>query len=150
MPRQRHSIRTVNAGFTLSEVMVTMFLISMMCLGIFAGLQQISRAMMAIAIRDEGYHLLQAKAEQLLGGTYASFAASSDQSITSEVKTSFNPSTTAALTLPSDNAAGRITFTRRVVAVAASDTSKTLRVEVQWAWQGRTTVISSPLFRTQS
>jgi prepilin-type N-terminal cleavage/methylation domain-containing protein len=139
-----------NAAFTLPEVMITMFLISMMCLAVFAGLQQITKAALAVAVRSEAYHLMQAEAEQLLAGDFTSFAATAaDQTITSSVKTSYLPNTTAALGISTDNAVGRTTFTRRVVAVSSTATSKTLRVEVQWTWQGRPYLVSVQLFRTQ-
>jgi Tfp pilus assembly protein PilV len=148
MPRAGKIARK-NAAFTLSEVMITMFLISMMCLGVFSGLQQITKAMMTVAIRDEAYHLLQAEAERLLDSDYTSFSSSADQTITSALKTSYTPSTAAKFAILSDNAVGRITFTRRVVDVTSTTTSKTLRVEVQWTWLGRTNTVSAPLFRTQ-
>jgi prepilin-type N-terminal cleavage/methylation domain-containing protein len=139
-----------NVGFTLPEVMITMFLISMMCLAVFSGLQQITKAALAVAIRSEAYHLMQAEAERLLDGDYASFAATTtDQTITSSVKTSYTPSTTPALATSADNGVGRSTFTRRVVLVSSTTTSKTLRVEVQWTWQGRPYLVSTQLFRTQ-
>jgi hypothetical protein len=130
--------------------MITMFLISMVCLGVFVGLRQITRAAMAVAVRDEAYHLMQAEAELLLSGDYTGFVATTvDQNITSSVKTSYAPSTVAALTLTADNGIGRTTFVRRVVEVASTDTSRTLRVEVQWTWQGQPNLISAQLFRTQ-
>lgn len=150
MARVQQRIPRSTDGFTLGEVMIAMFLISMLCLGIFAALQQISGTMMAIAIRDEAYHLMQAKAEQLLSGNYADFTASADESITSAVKTSFHRSTAAALMLPSDNGGGRITFTRRVTQVASTTSTRTLEVEVDWAWHGRTASVSTPLFRTNT
>lgn len=137
-------------GFTLVEVMVSMFLISMLCLGAFVGLQQISRSALSIAVRDEAYHLMQAKAEELLQGSFANFAASADQTITSSIKTTFLPSgKIAAFTLPTDNnnTASRAVYTRRVVAVASTGNTTTLRVEVQWTWMKRSYLISTPLFR---
>lgn len=139
-----------NDGFSLGEVMIALFCISLLCLGIFAALQQISGTMMAIAIRDEAYHLMQAKAEQLLSGDYADFTASADESITSAVKTNFHASTAAALALPANNANGRITFTRRVIQVSSTTSSRTLEVEVDWTWGGRSASVSTPLFRTDT
>lgn len=128
-----------------------MFLISMMCLSVFAGLQQITKTALNVAIRDEAYHLLQAKAEQLIDGTYANFVpTTTDQTITSSVKTSYAPSKTGALAITADNAVGRVTFTRRVVNVATDAVSTTLRVEVQWTWDKRTSIISSQLLRYAS
>ena len=139
-----------NAGFTLVEVMVTMLLISILCLGVFAGMQQITKTAMAVAIRNEAYHLMQADAEQLLSGDYSSFVpTNADETITSAVKTSYMPSTAAQFAFTADNPLGRTTFTRRVVSVASSDTSRTLRVEVQWSWQGQTNLISTVLYRIQ-
>lgn len=147
MRRQRQSKST--AGFTLIEVMITLFLISLMCLGVFVGLQQITKAMMTVAVRDEAYHLLQAEAERLLTADFSAFTASGNQTITSAVKTTYSPSNAAKLTPPSDNAVGRTTFTRRVVQVENTPTSRTLRVDVTWTLNGRTTTVSAPLFRLQ-
>lgn len=146
--RQRRLIGN-SAGFTLAEVIITMFLISMMCLSVFAAMQQITKATLALAIRSEGYRLMQSEAERLLSIDYTSFTSSGNQTITSAVKTTYTPSSDAALSLPADNALGRATFTRRVVAVSNTATSKTLRVEVEWTWQGHSNLISTPLFRTQ-
>lgn len=146
MRRHRQSKTT---GFTLIEVMITMFLISMMCLGVFVGLQQITKAMMTVAVRDEAYHLLQAESERLLTADYTAFTASGNQTITSAVKTTYAPSDAAQFTLPNDHAAGRITFTRRVFEVGSTPGTRTLRVDVTWTLNGRTTTISAPLFRLQ-
>ncbi len=140
------------AAFTLPEVMVAMLLISMLCLSVFAGLQQVSRAMTSIALRTEAERLLQAEAERLLNVDYASFTSSATETITSSFKTSFTAKRTAALDhkqLPTDNGMGRVDFKRQVVKVASTDTSTTLRVDVSWAWQGKPNVISVPLFRTR-
>lgn len=137
------------AGFTLTEVMITMLLISMMCIGVFAGLRQISKAMLAVAVRSEAHRVLQAEAERLLSTDFTSFTASAPETITSSVKPSYVPSKASAFTLPPGNAAGRVKFTREVIAVASSDTSRTLRVEVRWTWQNQPNVVSSPLFRTR-
>ena len=128
--------------------MITLVLISLMSLGVFAGLRQISYAMMAVALRDEAYHLVQAKAEQLLASDYSSFTSAGNETITSSVKPSFAPILYSQFQLGSDNAKGRATFTRRVVDVASTTSSKTLRVDVSWTWQGRSNVVSAPLFRT--
>lgn len=138
-----------HSGFTLIEVMIAMVLIAMMCLSVFVALRQITNTAMAVAVRNEAYHLMQQQAEQLLAGTYADFSTVAEQDITSAVKTSFAPSTTPALVLPADNASGRITFKRQVVSVASTATSKTLRVEVDWTWQGHANEISTLLFRAQ-
>lgn len=145
-----HPDRRPKAAFTLPEVMVAMFLISMMCLSVFVALQQITKAALAVALRDEAYHLMQAEAEQLLSSDYSSFVATTaDQTIASSVKTSYTPSTVTALTLTSDNGVGRVTFTRRAVQVASTTSTRTLRVEVQWTWQGKSNLISTQLFRSQ-
>jgi len=124
-------------------------LISMMCLGVFAGLQQITFSMMNVAIRDEAYHLMQAEAERLLSTDFGSAnATATDQTITSSVKTSYMPTTLAQFAIASDNNLGRITFARRVVSVSSSFSAKTLRVEVEWTWKGRSNLISTPIYRT--
>ncbi len=147
---RRRRIANKNAAFTLAEVVITMFLMSLTCLGIFAGMQQITKAMMAVALRDEAYHLMQAEAERLLATDYTSFTATaSDQSITGAAKTTYLPSTAAKFGITSDNALGRATFTRRVVQVSSTTTSRTLRVEVQWTWQGRSQTITTTLLRIQ-
>lgn len=154
MPLRTPSKKLSVAGFTLPEVMITMFFISVMCLGTFVGLQQVTLAMMNVAIRDEAYHLMQAEAERLTATDYGSASATaSDQSITSSVKSSFirfRDGAVPQFTITTDNDPGRITFTRRVVQVSSTSTSKTLRVEVQWTWPtgGRTNLISCPVFRT--
>lgn len=157
--RRRGKTAQKLAAFTLIEVMITMFLISLMCLGVFAGLQQITRGMLTVAARNEGYHLMQAEAERLLASDYSGFTATSaDQSITSALKTSFlsykpvpQTGSVAALDVTSDNNTGRITFTRRVVSVASTSSSRTLRVEVEWRIHPseRFNQISTVLFRTQ-
>lgn len=153
MPLRTPSKNPSVTGFTLPEVMITMFFISVMCLGVFVGLQQITFAMMSVAIRDEAHHLMQAEAERLIASDYTSATATaSDQTITSSVKTSYmrlNPTVAPALIVPTDNDPGRITFTRRVVAVASTASSKTLQVEVEWTWRGRANKISTPILRTQ-
>ncbi|HVU34332.1 MAG TPA: prepilin-type N-terminal cleavage/methylation domain-containing protein [Opitutaceae bacterium] len=143
------------AGFTLVEVMITMFLISMMCLSVFAALQQITKNALSVALRDEAYHLMQAQAEQLLEGTYADFVpTTADQTINSSVKTSYLPSFVNSLTQLSTNQAanlaGRISYTRRVVSVASDSSSTTLRVEVSWTWQGRPELVSTLLYRSSA
>jgi prepilin-type N-terminal cleavage/methylation domain-containing protein len=79
------------AAFTLPEVMITMLLISMMCLGTFAGMQQVSKAMTAVAIRSEAHRVLQAEAERLLSTEYTSFSPSAEQTVSSSFKPSFIP-----------------------------------------------------------
>ncbi|PTX91387.1 prepilin-type N-terminal cleavage/methylation domain-containing protein [Opitutus sp. ER46] len=146
MPRRSRQPSS-NAGFTLAEVIVAMFLISLMCLSVFAGLQQITKSMLSVAVRSEGYHLLQAESERLLASDFDTFVASADQTITSSVKTSYAPSKVAPLTITGDNAVGRIRFTRRVVQVESTGASRTLRVEVEWKWDKRTQIISTLLYR---
>jgi hypothetical protein len=55
-----------------------------------------------------------------------------------------------ALDLTPDNNVGRITFKRQVSAVAVTDTSKTLRVDVTWTWLKQANTVSLTLFRTRS
>lgn len=125
-----------------------MFLISMMCLSVFAGLQQITKVALAVALRNEGYHHLQQESERLLNTDYSSFIATTqDTTIKSAVKTSYSPSGAAQMAITSDNATGRVNFTRRVVEVASTTTTRTLRVEVTWTWQGRSNTITTQLFR---
>lgn len=140
--------RSSNAGFTLFEVMLGLFLISLMCLSVYASLTQITKAAMGVAIRDEAYHLLQAKAEEQLATDFTSFGTAATDTVTSEVKTSFLPSTVTAQTLPTDNNVGRITFTRSIVAGTSSSSAKSATVQVSWTFQGRPYQISVPLYRT--
>ena len=137
------------AGFTLSEVMITLCLTAMMCVSIFAGLQNISRLTMAVSSRSEAKRLMQAEAERLISVEFGSFAASADQLITSCFRTSYVPGSEAQFAYPASGTTGRVIFTRRVVAVDATSTTKTLRVEVQWMSQGRTNTVSTPVFRAQ-
>ncbi len=137
------------AGFTLLEVMVAVFLGAVICLGIFSGLQTASRLSLGVAIRSEAYHLLQAEAERLTWVTFDSFASSPDETITACLRTSFVPGRETQFSYPATGAAGRVAFTRRVVDVASTGTTRTLRVEVQWTWQGRTSLISTLLYRAQ-
>lgn len=150
--------RRQNSAFTLVEVMITMFLISMMCLSVFAGLQQITKTALSVAIRDEAYHLMQDKAEQLLSVPFANFDAAADETIVSSVKASYVPDMKIdALALPADNdnKTPRVSFTRSVTKVASTNmpASTTLRVQVTWTWpkqdaQRRTYVVSTLLYRT--
>ncbi len=137
------------AGFTLFEVMLGLFLISLMCLSVYASLTQITKAAMSVAIRDEAYHLLQAKAEEQLATSFSSFGTAATDTVTSSVKTSFLPSTATPLTLPtSGNSLGRITFTRSIIAGTASTSSKSATVQVSWTFQGRPYQVSVPLYRS--
>jgi prepilin-type N-terminal cleavage/methylation domain-containing protein len=137
-----------DAAFSLPEVMVAMVVISLVCLSVFSGMYLISRLALNNAVRSEGFRLMQAEAEHLTSLDYFSLDASPDELITSCVTTSFRPSREAQFDYPSD-AAGRVTYTRRVVNVASTGTSKTLRVEVQWTWQSKTNLISVPILRYQ-
>jgi prepilin-type N-terminal cleavage/methylation domain-containing protein len=137
------------SGFTLSEVMIAMVLISIMCLSVFGALQSTSRLALNTAIRSEAHRLMQAEAERLISVDFGSFGSSADQTITSSVKAIFGPNKDAQFALPANNANGRVSFTRRVIEVSSTSSSKTLRVEVQWTWQGHTSLISTPLFRSQ-
>ncbi len=137
-------------GFTLGEVMITLCLTAMMCVAAFTGLATISRLTMAVAIRSEADRLVQAEAERLTSVDFTSFVESSaDETITASLKTSFLSGNQAQFAYPATSNSGRVTFTRRVAAVASTSTTKTLRVEVQWTWQGRPSLISTVLFRSQ-
>lgn len=140
--------RSSTAGFTLFEVMLGLFLISLMCLSVYASLTQITKAAMSVAIRDEAYHLLQAKAEEQLATNFNSFGAAATDTVTSEVKTSFLPSTALSLAVTPDNNVGRITFTRSIVAGTSSSSSKSATVQVSWTFQGRPYQVSVPLYRS--
>lgn len=138
------------AGFTLGEVMITLCLTAMMCVAAFTGLGTVTRLTMAVAIRSEADRLMQAEAERLTSVDFASFvASSSDEAITGCLKTSFQSGNQAQFDYPATSNSGRVTFARRVVEVASTSTTKTLRVEVQWTWQDRPSLISTLLFRSQ-
>jgi hypothetical protein len=128
--------------------MITLLLIAMMCLSIFSGLETISKLALGTAIRSEAYHLLQAEAERLTAADFGSFAAMANQTSASCLKTTFAPGNQAQFAYPATGSQGRVTFTRRVVDVTSTATTKTLRVEVQWAWRGRSYLISTLVFRT--
>jgi len=138
-----------NKGFTLAEVMITLSLTALMCLAVFAGLETVSRLSLQTAVRMEAYRLLQSEAERLSSVNYTSFVSSGNQTISSAFKTSFLAGTQAQFTYPASGTNGRVSFTRRVVDVASTGTSKTLRVEVQWTWQSQANLISMPVFRSQ-
>lgn len=149
MRHLRSNRRSSVEGFTLVEVIISMVLISVMCLSVFVGLNQMTKNAMAVALRNEAYHLMQAEAERLLQGDYFAFDVVPAATIQSSVKTTYAPSALAKFALGADNAAGRVTFTRRVVSLASTASSKTLQVEVEWTWQGRPNAIATPLYRTQ-
>lgn len=141
--------RRARAGFSVPEVLIAMVLITLMSAGIFAGLQLVTRAALTSAIRTEAHRLLQAEAEKLLAVGYTNFVASADQPITSSVRTSFGRDKSNQFDypapLPKEQA---VKFTRRVVLVSSTASSRTLRVEVEWTWLGKKAVISTPLLRT--
>lgn len=143
--------RKKNSGFTLIEVMMAMFWITVMCLSAFVGLRQISNVALSVAVRDEAYHLMQDEAERLLSAPYSSFTATSDSPYSS-VKTSFVPSTVSPLTLPAaadnNNLSARVLYTRAVTVVSSSTSSTTLQVQVSWTWQKHSNSISTVLLRT--
>lgn len=139
--------RSAQAAFSLPEVIVAMVLVTLMCVSVFPGMQLVSRSAINTAIRSEAHRLMQAEVERLTFGTYSAFTASADQTITSAIKTTFGPDKHQRLQYPSSQA-GRVVFTRRVVEVSSTSKSRSLRVEVQWVWQGRAIVISTPLFRS--
>lgn len=148
-PSSRASVaRKQNLAFSLPEVMVAIVVISMVCLTVFSGLYLVSRMALNNAVRSEGFRIMQAEAERLTSIDFFSLGAVSDQTIQSCVKTGFRPGREAQFQYPSDNS-GRVTYTRRVVEVASSSSSKSLRVEVQWTWQSKTTLISVPILRYQ-
>ncbi len=136
-----------NSAFTLVEVMIALVLVSMMCASTFAGIQLVSRMAVSSAVRSEAHRIMQAEAERLTSVGYSDFTPSGDQSVVSSLKTTFSPGNQAALEYPPAGTAGRVTFTKRVVNVSTSTTTRTLRVEVQWTWQGKVTVISTPVMR---
>lgn len=136
------------AAFTLPEVMIALVLVSALCLSTFVGMRLVSNLAMTTAIRSEAHRLMQAEAERLMSVGYGSFVASSAVNIPAVLKTTFRPGTEARLA-PAPGTAGRVTFVRRVVEVASTSTTRTLRVEVQWTWLGKTTVISVRVFRSQ-
>lgn len=138
-----------DGGFTLVEVMIAMMLIALMCLSVLTGLRSITDMTMGVAVRSEAYRVMQAEAERLTQIDYDSFQASGDQTTTSCLKTTFLPGNQNKFDYPANGSGGRITLTRRVVEVSSTDTTKTLRVEVRWTWQGRTNLISTLLFRAQ-
>lgn len=121
----------------------------MMCLSAFAGLQLISRLTLDIAARSEAQRVLQTEAERLNAADFSSFVASDAVTITSCLKTTFRAGSQAQFALSSDHAAGRVTFTRRVVEVSSTSTSRTLRVDVTWTTQGTSHTDSVLLFRAQ-
>lgn len=135
-------------GFTLPEVMIALLMVAMMCLAVFAGLDSISRLALGTAVRNEAHRLLQAEAERLSSVPFQNFVASSNQTITSNFRTTFLAGNQAQFSYP-PSSQGRVTFTRRVVEVAASGTTRTLRIELDWTWQGRATTASLPMFRSQ-
>lgn len=125
-----------------------MVVISLVCMVIFPGMYLVSRLALNNAVRSEGFRLMQAEAEHQTSLDFFSLGAYPDQLITSCVKTSFRPNKEARFDYPAESD-GRVTYTRRVVSVAATTTSKTLRVEVQWTWQGQSNLISVPILRYQ-
>lgn len=143
LPRRRFS----RAAFSLPEVMVALLLVSVVCMAVIPGLQLISRTALDGAIRSEAHRLVQAEAERLMSVGFASFQAAADRSVQSCVKTNFKADSSAKYEYPSSSA-GRVTFTTRTVEVSSGSTSRTLRVEVQWTWQGKTVVVSTPVFRS--
>lgn len=134
-------------AFSLVEVLVGMVLVMLMCASVFPGLQLITKSAMNTAVRSEAHRLMQAEAERLMSVGYASFTTATEQTITSSIKTTFAPDKSSQFQYPT-NQAGRVTFKRRIVAVSETSTTRTLRVEVEWTWQGRNTVISMPIFRS--
>lgn len=145
---QNTRARKRDGAFSLPEVMVAIVLISMVCLSVFSGLYLISKLALNNAVRSEGFRLMQAEAEYLTSADFSTFGPVADQTITSCVKTTFRPGREAQFEYPTD-AAGRVVYTRRVVNVASTPTRKNLRVEVQWTWQGKTSLISVPVMRYQ-
>lgn len=149
MRSSRRQLRS-RTGFTLVEVMVSLTLISMMCLAVFKGLGTMSQVAISTGVRSEGQRLLQAEAERLMSVSYGNFVASTaDETIYSSFKSIFKSSTAAALTYPTSGNTGRFPYTRRVVAVSSTTTTRTLRVEVQWPWNGKTTKLTMLILRSQ-
>ncbi len=143
------SCKKQDGGFTLAEVMVAMILIALMCLSVLTGLQSITKMTMGVAIRSEAYRVMQAEAERLMQADYGSFQAASEQATVSCFKTTFLPGKQQSLEYPASGPGGRVSFKRSVVEVASTGTTRTLRVQVKWDWQGRTNLVSTLLFRAQ-
>ena len=117
--------------------MVSMVLVSTLCISIFVSINLISKLAMNSAIRTEAYRLAQAEAERLESVGFGSAAAYTDQSIVSSLKTSTTRSSEAQFTYSPTNASGRITFVRRVVDLGSTSSMKNLQVEVEWTWLGK-------------
>lgn len=149
MPAPRRIARS-RAGFTLTEVMIALTLVAVMSLAVFAGTQTITQVAVRTAIRNEAERLLQGEAERMMSVSYGNFIASTtDETIYSSFRTTFRNSTAAALTYPTSGTSGRTEFTRRVVQVSSTSTSRTLRVEVQWQAGTQTIKLTAQLYRTQ-
>lgn len=147
-PSRRPSTRA-RAGLTLPEVMIALLVVSGMCLTVFGGLNMVSKWSLLAGIRGEAGRLVQEEAERLLAVPFNEFVASGNETVGSSVHTTFRPGTQAQFTPPAAGTGARASFTRRVVEVAATPRSRTLRIDVAWTWLGENYAISCPLFRVQ-
>jgi type II secretory pathway pseudopilin PulG len=134
---------------TLPEVMIALLIVAAMCLTVFGGLNMVSKWALHSAISSEAQRLLQAEAERLLSVPYAHFVAGADETSTSSVGTTFLAGMQPRLSYPPTRPGARVSFTRRVIAVASTATSRTLRIEVAWTWHGGSHVVATPLYRAQ-
>lgn len=129
--------------------MIALVVIAFTIMSITGALHTVSKWTLATAVQNEADRLMQAEAERLMSAPYSDIAASGDETIHSSVATSFRPGTEAQFSYPAGDPAARVAFVRRVVDVATTSTSKQLRVEVEWTWQGRSRLVSAPLFRSR-
>jgi len=137
------------SGLTLPEVMMALLVVSGLCLTVFGGLNMVSKWSLLAGIRGEAGRLVQEEAERLLAVPFTDFVASADETLGSSVHTTFRPGTQAQFAHPASGTGARASFTRRVVEVAATPRSRTLRIDVAWTWLGEDYAISCPLFRVQ-
>jgi Tfp pilus assembly protein PilV len=125
------------SGFSLVEVVLSMVLVSTLCISIFVSINLISKLAMDSAIRTEAYRLAQAEAERLESVGFGSVAAYPNETIISSLKTSTGRSTDAQFAYSATNASGRVEFVRRVVDLGSTSSMKNLQVEVEWTWMGK-------------
>lgn len=131
-------VRNRVSGFSLVEVVVSMVLVSTLCVSIFASINLISKLAMNSAIQTEAYRLAQAEAERLESVGFGSAKAEPDETIVSSLKTSTRRSSEAQFGYSPTNALGRVAFVRRVKDIGSTSSMKTLQVEVEWTWLGKT------------
>jgi prepilin-type N-terminal cleavage/methylation domain-containing protein len=133
-------------GMTLVEVVISMTIMATFALGAFIAIQTASRWSMQTAYQSEAYRLAQQKAEELMSGA-ATFAASSDETITSATSTFLTRNTTAQLAYATKGQTSRVTFTRNVTLVTSSSGFTRLNVNVSWVFASRTYNIQVPVAR---